>query len=169
MKLPAPENTNSACQFLFPATLLASRSGVKIQTILGSCVSVCLYDPVRKIGGMNHFMLPFWNGEGLESPKYGNIAIDMLLANVIEFGAQKASLQAKVFGGASQYTYSQNAFNIGERNIRLALHSLEEFNIPVVASSVGGACGRKILFESASGQVLMKYITQNNLERKASL
>jgi chemotaxis protein CheD len=169
MRLPAHENINSACQFLFPATVLASSSSVKIQTILGSCVSVCLYDPITQIGGMNHFMLPFWNGEGLESPKYGNIAIDMLLAKIIECGAQKASLQAKVFGGANQYTYSKNAFNIGERNIRLALHTLEEFNIPVVALSVGGVCGRKILFESRSGQVLMKYITQNNLERKALL
>jgi hypothetical protein len=75
----------------------------------------------------------------------------------------------KVFGGANQYAYSNNAFNIGERNVHLALHMLEESNIPVIASSVGGGCGRKILFECGSGQVLMKYITQNNLERKPLL
>jgi chemotaxis protein CheD len=169
MKLPANENMKSVCQFLFPATVLAASSAVKIQTILGSCVSVCLYDPITQIGGMNHFMLPFWNGEGLESPKYGNIAIDVLLTKIIGFGAQKASLQAKVFGGANQYAYSNNAFNIGERNVHLALHMLRESNIPVVASSVGGVCGRKILFECGSGQVLMKYIAQNNLERKPLL
>jgi chemotaxis protein CheD len=169
MTLPSNENTKSACQYLFPATLLASGTGVKIQTILGSCVSVCLYDPLTQIGGMNHFMLPCWNGEGLESPKYGNIAMDMLLAKIIQLGAHRASLQAKVFGGANQYNYTKHTFNIGERNIHLALYTLEEFNIPVVASSVGGVHGRKILFESGSGQVLMKYITQNNPERKAFL
>jgi chemotaxis protein CheD len=114
-------------------------------------------------------MLPFWNGEGLESPKYGNTAMDMLLAKIMQLGAQRASLQAKVFGGANQYTYAKNRFNIGERNIDLALYTLEEFNIPVVASSVGGVHGRKILFECGSGQVLMKYIVRENPGRKALL
>jgi chemotaxis protein CheD len=168
MSAAANENIKSVCQYLFPATLLAAGSGVKIQTILGSCVSVCLYDPITQIGGMNHFMLPFWNGEGLESPKYGNIAMDLLLSKIIQLGADKAQLQAKVFGGATQYTYSRKAFNIGERNIQLAFHTLEAFNIPVVATSVGGVQGRKILFESGSGQVLMKYITQET-ERKTLL
>ncbi|HYC83861.1 MAG TPA: chemotaxis protein CheD [Chryseosolibacter sp.] len=169
MSLPDNENIKAVCQYLFPATMLAANCGVKIQTILGSCVSVCLYDPANKVGGMNHFMLPFWNGDGLESPKFGNVAMDMLLTKLIQLGADKASLQAKVFGGANQYTYSKNAFNIGEQNIQLALYALEQFNIPVVASSVGGVYGRKILFESASGQVLMKYITPKNPERKALL
>lgn len=169
MRLPADENIKSVCQYLFPATLLVSGIGVKIQTILGSCVSVCLYDPLTQIGGMNHFMLPCWNGDGLESPKYGNIAMDMLLTKIIQLGAHRTSLQAKIFGGANQYTYTKNAFNIGERNIHFALYTLEEFKIPVVASSVGGVHGRKILFESGSGQVLMKYITHENSERKTLL
>ena len=65
--------------FLFPSTLYVSKEPLAIQTILGSCIAVCLFDPTLKYGGMNHYMVPLWNGQGLESPRYGNIAIDMLI------------------------------------------------------------------------------------------
>jgi len=62
--------------FLYPAALFASRTPHMVTTILGSCVAICLYDPILKFGGINHYMLPLWNGQGLASPKYGNIAIE---------------------------------------------------------------------------------------------
>ena len=114
---------------------------------------------------MNHYMLPIWNGEGLESPKYGNVAIDMLHAKMVQLCSGKETLIAKIFGGAYQYDRKNNAFNIGEKNIQLALYALEKYSIPIVASSLGGAHGRKILFDTASGQVFMKYINQENFQR----
>ena len=68
--------------FLYPSTLFASREPFIVNTILGSCVAVCIYDTVLKFGGINHYMLPFWNGQGLASPKFGNIAIHKLLEKI---------------------------------------------------------------------------------------
>ena len=142
--------------FLFPSTLVASIEPCEIQTILGSCVAVCLYDPIMKHGGMNHFMLPLWNGDGLETPKYGNIAIDMLIERVMQLGSQKRNLVAKVFGGASQF--ENTVINVGERNVQVAETLLERHRIAIVANSLGGQQGRKIVFNTFSGQVMMKYI-----------
>src|SRR6056297_2647363 len=85
--------------FLYPSTLFASKTPYLVNTILGSCVAVCMYDPVLKIGGINHYMLPLWNGEGLASPKYGNIAIEKLLEKLKSFGSKKYNIKAKIFGG----------------------------------------------------------------------
>jgi chemotaxis protein CheD len=163
--MPLSEDIKRAYHFLYPSTVFVTGNATHIQTILGSCIAVCLYDPVMKCGGMNHYMLPVWNGEGLESPKYGNVAIDMLLAKMTQLCLGKEPLIAKVFGGADQYDRKNNAFNIGDKNIQLALYMLEKYSIPIAASSLGGAHGRKILFDTASGQVFMKYIHQNNFQR----
>jgi chemotaxis protein CheD len=165
MTMPFSENIKPPNHFLYPSTVFVSTKGVTIETILGSCVSVCLYNPILKCGGMNHYMLPLWNGEGLESPKYGNVAIDTLLAKMTQLSSGKETLIAKVFGGANQYDSKSPAFNIGERNIQLALYTLKKYSIPVAAFSLGGPHGRKVLFDTESGQVFMKYIRQENFER----
>jgi chemotaxis protein CheD len=151
------ENKN---HFLFPSTLFASKEPVEIQTLLGSCIAVCLYDPVLKCGGMNHYMLPLWNGEGLESPKYGNIAIDMLLEKMGQLNAQRKNMIAKVFGGASQFDSDNAVLNVGERNIQVAETMLARHHIRTIAASTGGKQGRKIVFNSETGQVMMKYIVK---------
>src|SRR5512133_3111807 len=86
--------------YLYPATLFASREPHIINTILGSCVAVCMWDNVLGYGGINHYMLPLWNGKGLASPKYGNIAIRKLYEKMIDLGCSSMNLNAKVFGGA---------------------------------------------------------------------
>ena len=68
--------------FLYPGAIYISPEPTLITTILGSCVAICLYDPILQIGGMNHYMLPLWNGQGLASPRYGNIAIEKLITNL---------------------------------------------------------------------------------------
>jgi len=85
--------------FLFPSALFAEKNPHRITTVLGSCVAVCLYDPLTRQGGINHFMLPFWNGSGLASPRYGNIAIEALIDRMHLMGCQTMTLQAKIFGG----------------------------------------------------------------------
>ncbi len=92
--------------FLYPGTLFASKNSYQIITILGSCVAVCLWDSVQEIGGMNHFLLPLWNGHGLASPKYGNIAMEKLIDKMISIGSKKRNLQAKVFGGSNVLSFS---------------------------------------------------------------
>lgn len=144
--------------FLFPGNIFAHNTPYKVNTILGSCVAVCLYDPVAKVGGINHYMLPLWNAQGLASPKYGNIAIDRLLDRVVQLGAKRANLIAKVFGGGEVIETEINSFRIGERNVELALETLQELKIPIVAKSIGGKLGRRIQFNVTTGEVLHKFI-----------
>lgn len=141
--------------FLFPGTIFAEPAEYLISTVLGSCVSVCLWDHVTLRGGMNHIMLPLWNGEGLATPKYGNIAMERLLNKVLSIGCRREYLVAKVFGGANVSGTGLEVFMIGDRNITLAMEILEEFRIPVVAKDVGGRVGRKIIMNSKTGVVMV--------------
>ena len=141
--------------FLYPGTIYAKPHACLISTVLGSCVAVCLWDKVARKGGMNHLMLPLWNGEGLATPKYGNIAMEKLLAKVLSIGCRHVDLVAKVFGGANVSQTGLEVFMIGDRNITLAFQMLEDFRIPVVANDVGGSVGRKIIMNSATGVVMV--------------
>lgn len=147
--------------FLLPGAIKVSSATMEITTLLGSCVSVCLWDRRLKQGGINHFMMPYWNGTGLASPKYGNIAIEKLINNVLLMGSRQEDLIAKVFGGASVLTKNDCVFNIGERNINIQSKLLSDFNIKVVAKSLGGDKGRKLIFNTRTGVVKMKYINKS--------
>jgi len=149
---------NLPVHFLYPAELFVSNTPYQINTILGSCVSVCIFDPILNIGGMNHFMLPYWNGQGLASPKYGNIAIEKLIDKIISMGSNKNNLKSKIFGGGEVIETQVVQFHIGLRNIEVARQILEEKKIPIISSSVGGKLGRKIEFITNSGEVRQKYI-----------
>jgi len=144
--------------FLYPAELFISKTPYQVNTILGSCVSVCLFDPVTHIGGINHFMLPYWNGQGLASPKYGNIAIERLTDKMISLGCNKINIKAKIFGGGEVIETNIVQFHIGKRNIELARTMLEDLKIPIISSSVGGKLGRKIEFLTSTGDVRQKYV-----------
>ena len=137
--------------------LFADRAPHQVQTILGSCVSVCLYDTQLKFGGINHYMMPWWNGKDMASPKYGDIAIDLLLEKMISLGSIKQNLVAKVFGGANQHVF-QNRFDVGARNVSLAKDMLKTHSISITGESVGGDRGRKIIYHTESGHVYMKFL-----------
>lgn len=141
--------------FLYPGTIFAEPIEYQVSTVLGSCVAVCLWDQVVRMGGMNHIMLPLWNGEGLATPKYGNIAMEKLFAKVLSIGCRREHLVAKIFGGANITGTGLEAFMIGERNVMLAVQKLEEYRIPVIAKDVGGRVGRKLIMNTATGVVLV--------------
>lgn len=131
----------------------------EVCTILGSCVAVCLYDRLERIGGMNHYLIPLWNGKGLQSPKYGNIAIHRLIEGMVNIGCRIENFEAKVFGGGNVIdTVSQESMMVGRKNIVIAQEVLDEYRIPVTARDVGGAFGRRIMLESQTGRVLLNYI-----------
>src|SRR5512133_1206763 len=144
--------------FLYPSALFASREPFIVNTILGSCIAVCFYDDVLKCGGINHYMLPFWNGQGLASPKFGNIAIHKLLEKMQLLGCSQKNRIAKVCGGGNIIESSSVQFMIGDRNIAVAKDMLKELNIRIVSQSVGGSLGRKIQFNTATGEVRQKII-----------
>ena len=144
--------------FLYPSTLFASREPVVVNTILGSCVAVCLFDTYLQFGGINHYMLPFWNGQGLASPKFGNIAIEKLLEKMQALGSSQNNLIAKVFGGGNIIEATTAQFMIGDRNIAVAMDMLKEMRIQVVSQSVGGNLGIKIQFDTSTGEIKHKFI-----------
>jgi chemotaxis protein CheD len=144
--------------YLFPSSILAEKDPHIVDTVLGSCVSVILYDVKIKVGGINHYMLPLWNGQGLATAKYGNIAIEMLIEKVLKIGATKQNIIAKVFGGAHQFG---GLLNVGDRNIQMAIEHLLQHNIKIASKSLGGELGRKIRFNTQTGEVLMKFLTKN--------
>lgn len=138
--------------------MFASTQPAEVTTILGSCVAVCLWDRYLGVGGINHYMLPTWNGMELASPKYGNIAIERLVERMLQLGSKKNNLVAKIFGGGEVIAVSTSTIHIGERNIMVAEDMLAERNIPIIGRSTGGKNGRKIIFNTHTGEVLQCYI-----------
>lgn len=158
------ENTEK--HFLYPSALFVSNKNFDIHTILGSCIAVCIFDTKIQQGGICHYMLPLWNGEGLASPKYGNIAIEKLIKKMLDLGSDKKNLIAKIFGGGEVIETKITSFHIGERNTQLALEKLKEHHIPIKASSVGGKLGRKIIFNTQTGAVKHRFIQKQIMDKK---
>lgn len=148
--------------YLYPAALVAPKSPSIVHTILGSCIAVCLFDPTTRLGGINHYMLPLWNGQGLASPKFGNIAIEKLVQKLIINGASQSKIVAKVFGGGEVLNTTNSHFNVGQRNIDIAFEVLNNLKIPVVAQSTGGKNGRKIIYNTGTGEVSQRYVKSTN-------
>jgi chemotaxis protein CheD len=103
-------------------------------------------------------MLPFWNGQGLASPKFGNIAINKLLEKMQLLGSSQKNLVAKIFGGGNILETGTPQFMIGDRNIALAKDMLKELKIQIISQSVGGTLGRKIQFNITTGEVKQRMI-----------
>lgn len=148
---------------LLPSNLFSSRTPYHVHTILGSCISVCLWDPQAKLGGINHFMLPFWSGEaGSATPRYGNIAIERLIETLEQNGCHHPRMQAKIFGGATVLDNASNSdiMKVGQRNIEIADSVLNDYCIPILARCVGGNSGYKLIYKTYSGEALIKRITK---------
>ena len=146
--------------FIHVGQIHIDSGNMAISTVLGSCVAVCIYDTKQGIGGMNHYLLPFWNGYGLQTPKFGNISIPKLIENMQKHGSSVHTMEAKIFGGASMNISSSENMMIGEKNILVAKEILAEYKIPIVAEDVGGNLGRKIQFNLERGKVLLKYTSK---------
>jgi chemotaxis protein CheD len=121
-----------------------------LTTVLGSCIAVCMYDQTRKIGGMNHFLLPSREGEEGANVRYGAYAMELLINGMLRKGAERGRLQAKMFGGASMMG---NLRDIGASNAAFARKFLSDEGIPCVADSVGGTSARRIRFWPTTGNV----------------
>jgi chemotaxis protein CheD len=138
--------------FLHPGRVFTSAEPCTVRTILGSCVAVCIWDSVLKAGGVNHFVLPYSAENGQGSPRFGNVAVQRLIADLLALGCEKRNLQAKVFGGASVIgAFREGRNQLGMKNIQIALDLLASEGIPVIAEDVGGQRGRKVVFQTHDG------------------
>jgi len=126
-----------------------------ITTLLGSCVGVCLYDPVNHVGGMNHILLPDNSGKNSDSASFGVNAMELLINAMIKHGARRDALQAKVFGGSCMV---KGLSNIGDQNTAFVESFLADEGIPVVGGSTGGDEGRRIQFWPHTGAARQKML-----------
>ena len=150
-------------KFIHSSQLYVATEPTEIHTVLGSCVAVCLIDKTSFIAGMNHYLLPLWNNDGIPSPKFGNISIVKLIEAMEKAGSKRKNIIAKVFGGASPsgLTTSQ----VGCRNIDIAEDILEEYGIEIVGKDVGGTNSRKIVLNSVNGKVILRYPNKDRLKQ----
>jgi len=144
------------------ADLKSAQSPDNLTTLgLGSCVGITLYDKKSQIGGMAHCMLPSYKGfEGQNKAKFVDSAVVELLNQMIKLGASRASLVAKIAGGAHMFGKSQNndLLKIGERNAAAGLAILKQLSIPVLANDTGGSHGRTIELDTSTGLLSIKTV-----------
>lgn len=150
------ENGGRRKVYLHAGQLYVSDEPTEIVTILGSCVSVCLFDACAGIGGLNHFMLP--TDGPAPSPRYARHAMDLLFQQILAFGAKRSRLEAKLFGGASVLKSGDTGLDLGVRNIEAARVRLALERVPVIGEDVGGGHGRRLVFATADGTALVKQV-----------
>jgi chemotaxis protein CheD len=128
---------------------VSNDSGVVLSTVLGSCVSVCLFDDRAKIGGMNHYLLAEGDLSESGNLKYGAYAMELLINSLLKKGAARANLSAKIFGGARM---SGRFATIGPRNAEFAVSFLKGEGFPVLSQDTGGQSARRLNFHPTTGQ-----------------
>jgi chemotaxis protein CheD len=150
-------NPNTIDIFLLPGEYFVGGAEYRIRTLLGSCVSITLWHPGRRIGTMSHFLLSARNGakeSGLNS-RYGEEALELMLAELRAMGVDPSECQAKIFGGSKMFPGfdGKKSGSIGRQNGEVALRLLRAHGIPVVSESLYGVGHRSIIFDVSSGNV----------------
>lgn len=134
---------------------------------LGSCVGVCIYDPLLKIGGMAHVMLPdsSLSKTVTNRGKFADTSIPDLTARLIQMGTLSSRLVAKIAGGSQMFAFMGNddKLLIGPRNVAAVEKALKEQRIKLSAKNVGGSAGRSILFDLTSGEVTIKMLNSSDI------
>ena len=143
---------------ILPGEYFVSQDSMIVYTVLGSCVSACIRDPLLGIGGMNHFMLPAPKGDGRsdtwgESARYGSYAMELLINEILKRGGHRSRLEVKLFGGGKIYDSAQD---IGAINAAWALEYLEREGLQPITTDLGDIYPRKVYYFTESGRVLLK-------------
>jgi chemotaxis protein CheD len=146
---------------VLPGEYFVSATNVLMVTVLGSCVSACIRDREKGIGGMNHFMLAD-SGEASavsSSARYGTYAMEILINHLLKLGARKSNLEAKVFGGGRVMALLSSS-QVGERNSKFVIDFLNTEGIAVAAQDLLDVYPRKVYFFPHNGKVLVKKLVR---------
>jgi chemotaxis protein CheD len=145
---------------ILPGEYYVARGDEAITTVLGSCISACIRDPLAQVGGMNHFMLPEDGSGGRDSEaivglatRYGSYAMESLINDLLKLGAQRARLEIKLFGGGRVLT---SMTDVGARNIRFVHDYLSIEGLRISASDLGGESPRKVVYFTGAGRVRVR-------------
>ncbi|HTV98024.1 MAG TPA: hypothetical protein VME42_18670 [Steroidobacteraceae bacterium] len=152
---------------LLPGEYYVTRHDEAIFTVLGSCVSACVRDRQLGIGGMNHFMLPLdasggaaaWSDAPLSmATRYGNVAMERLINDIMSLGGQRGNLEFKVIGGGKML---DTALDIGARNSRFVRDYLKTEGFVIAGEDLGDRLARKLFYSPANGMVRVKRLTSS--------
>jgi chemotaxis protein CheD len=143
---------------ILPGEYYVTRSDEAITTVLGSCISACIRDPLMRVGGMNHFMLPEDNSVPGRAPvglatRYGSNAMESLINDVLKIGGLRERLEIKIFGGGRVLAHMTD---IGARNIDFVRNYLSTEGLRTNAQDVGGEQPRKVIYYPAEGRVRVR-------------
>ena len=167
-RLPANVDADLTRMTIHIGGLHASRKPLLLDTVLGSCIAACLYDPVLGVGGMNHFMLPEGSDPGdPTSTRYGVNAMELLISDLMKLGADRRRFQAKVFGGGHVLNIRESLDGVPQRNIDFVKRFLETEQISIVREDLGGYQPRRVLFQTHTGKVFLKYLGKTEADRTA--
>lgn len=139
-----------------------------LRTILGSCVGICIYDRIKKIGGLAHILLPNDTSNGAIPEKFADTAVPYLVQFLLKEGAKKEFMSAKIAGGASMFKFEANISlgQIGDRNVEEVKKALQKLQIPILEEDTGGNTGRVIDFFLEDGRVKVKASGQEKIYYK---
>lgn len=150
---------------LLPGEYYVTRHDELIFTTLGSCVSACVRDVKLGVGGMNHFMLPLanastkgsWGDEMVSSAtRYGNVAMERLINDILKIGGQRANLEFKLMGGGKVLDI---ALDVGACNVQFIRQFLKTEGFPIAAEDLGDVFARKVYYHPATGKLRAKRLT----------
>lgn len=145
---------------VLPGEYFVTTSEMMLVTVLGSCVSACIRDRDKGLGGMNHFMLADADSaDQVASARYGTFAMEVLINHLLKLGARRTSLEAKVFGGG-RVMATLSSSQVGDKNSSFVLDYLKTEGIPVKAQDLLDVHPRKVYFFPSNGRVLVKKLVR---------
>jgi len=155
----AQSNNLPAVNYLLePGYIYLPAKPATISTVLGSAVSVCLYDRKRAVGGMNHYPFPFTAESARATACYGNVATIALIRMMIDDGSRRKHLEAQIYGGAYNTDVSEK--DIGRENARVAQKILLREKIALASEDTGGVKGRKIVFTTDTSDIAVMKVAK---------
>lgn len=167
-----PNNSHTSHIFLKPGEMHLTRQPAVIQTILGSCVAVIFYNTRTGAAAICHALLPqckegsYCDEGGVVTYRYVDSSVNRMLVEFAKLGISGQEIEAKLFGGASMFekeSTDQTSRSVGNQNVVMARHLLEQADVRLVAFDTGGYQGRKLFFKSDTGEVLVKRIQKMDL------
>ncbi|HEY6878677.1 MAG TPA: chemotaxis protein CheD [Polyangiales bacterium] len=143
--------------------VFASDRPAVVRTVLGSCVAACLYDPVSRVGGMNHFMLPSSDDvlRADDPARYGLQAMELLLGQMQRLGARRSRLIAKIFGGGHVLATASSDRSVAARNVEFIRSYAREEKLQIASQDLGGSAPRAVHFYTNTGKALVKQLSKN--------
>jgi chemotaxis receptor (MCP) glutamine deamidase CheD len=155
---------------IYVGGVFASRDGTVVRTLLGSCISACLWDPQCGVGGMNHFMLPAPSNGGApeDLSRFGVHAMELLIGEIQKLGGERRRVQGKLFGGGHVLQVPVSVGCVPAQNILFIQRFMAAEGIPVAAEDLGGSQARQVVFHTDTGRAFVKRLTGAGLFQAAA-